>query len=244
MEQTQKNPLLSCIHARLGYEDRIVIEELDFSIYPGDYVCVVGENGSGKSTLIKSLLGLIKPLRGEVRAADCLKNGSIGYLPQQTLAQKDFPATVMEVVLSGFLNECQHRPFYTRKEREMACKNMEKLDVLNLKKSCYRNLSGGQQQRVLLARALCAADKLLILDEPVTGLDPAAAADLYETLDYLNQKEGMAILMVSHDMQNALLKAHKILHIGAGTHFYNCPEDYLRSEEGKRFAKTAAASSL
>ncbi len=236
MEETQKKPLLSCVHTRLGYEDRVVMDDLNISIYPGDYVCVVGENGSGKSTLIKTLLGLIKPLKGEVQAADCLKGGSIGYLPQQTLAQKDFPATVMEVVLSGFLNECRHRPFYTRKEREMAYQNMEKLDVLSLKKSCYRNLSGGQQQRVLLARALCAADRLLILDEPVTGLDPAAAADLYETLDFLNQKEQMAILMVTHDIQNALFRAHKILHIGAETHFYSSPEQYLRSEEGKRFA--------
>lgn len=244
MKKATDDALLSCVHARLGYEDQVVIDELDFSIFPGDYICVVGENGSGKSTLIKSLLGLIKPLRGEIRKASSIKDGSIGYLPQQTLAQKDFPATVMEVVLSGFLNECRHRPFYTKKERDMACQNMEKMRVLHLKKSCYRNLSGGQQQRVLLARALCAANKLLILDEPVTGLDPAAAMELYETLDYLNQKEGMAILMVSHDIQNSLSRVSKILHIGSGTHFYNSTEEYLQSQHGKKFAKPATSQIL
>lgn len=237
MKKTIDDALLSCVHAKLGYEDQVVIDELNFSIHPGDYICVVGENGSGKSTLIKNLLGLIKPLKGEIRKASCLKTGNIGYLPQQTLAQKDFPATVMEVVLSGFLNECGYRPFYTKKERELACKNLEKMHVLHLKKSCYRNLSGGQQQRVLLARALCAANKLLILDEPVTGLDPNAAMELYETLDYLNQKEGMAIIMVSHDIQNCLSKVDKILHLGdSEAHFYNSTEEYLASKYGQKFA--------
>ena len=143
-----------------------------------------------------------------------LKHGAIGYLPQQTRAQRDFPATVLEVVLSGCLNRRGLHFFYTPAQRSEAMMNLGKLGILELKDACYRDLSGGQQQRVLLARALCAASQLLILDEPITGLDPAAAQDLYKTLAYLNQKEGMAIVMVTHDLKAALKSARTVLHIG------------------------------
>ena len=213
---TKKEILLDCRDVSLGYEGKPVWEHLTFQVRAGDYLCIVGENGSGKSTLLKSLLGLLKPLSGEIVHADTLRGGSIGYLPQQTRAQKDFPATVTEVVRSGFISGKGMRFFYTAQEKSTALMNMGKLGVLELKDRCYRELSGGQQQRVLLARALCAAGALLILDEPVTGLDPAAAQDLYRTLAYLNKEEGIAIVMVTHDIQNALQYATTILHAGHG----------------------------
>lgn len=235
MQETEKKRLLDCRDASLGYEGKPIWEHLTFQVRSGDYLCIVGENGSGKSTLLKSLLGLLKPLEGEIRHAPSLSAGAIGYLPQQTRAQKDFPATVTEVVRSGFLSARGNRFFYTAKEKSAALMNMGKLGVLELKDRCYRELSGGQQQRVLLARALCAAGELLILDEPVTGLDPAAAQDLYRTLDYLNKKEGIAIVMVTHDIQNALQYATAILHAGHGKWFCGSVAEYLSSPWGKRF---------
>ena len=235
MENTTKNILLDCRDASLGYEGKPVWEHLTFQVRSGDYLCIVGENGSGKSTLLKSLLGLLKPLSGEIVHADTLRGGSIGYLPQQTRAQKDFPATVTEVVRSGFISGKGMRFFYTAQEKSRALMNMGKLGVLELKDRCYRELSGGQQQRVLLARALCAAGELLILDEPVTGLDPAAAQELYRTLDYLNKKEGIAIVTVTHDIRSALRYADHILHAGHGTYFFGTAADYLTSPWGKRF---------
>ncbi len=234
MEQ-EKKILLDCRDVTLGYEGKALWEHLNFRVSSGDYVCIVGENGSGKSTLIKSLLGLLKPMAGEIVRAPSLRAGAIGYLPQQTKAQKDFPATVTEVVRSGFLSKRGTRFFYTPQEKSAALMNMGKLGVLELKDRCYRELSGGQQQRVLLARALCAAGELLILDEPVTGLDPAAAQDLYHTLDYLNRKEGIAIVTVTHDIGSALRCATHILHAGHGTYFFGAAADYLASPWGKRF---------
>lgn len=233
----ETNELIICRDAALGYEGRAVLSELNLKVSAGDYLCVVGDNGSGKSTLMKGLLGLISPMEGSIDRAAELKTGAVGYLPQQTRAQRDFPATVYEVVLSGFLNQRGFRFFYTAAQKTSAVQAIGKLGILELKDRCYRDLSGGQQQRALLARALCAAGRLLILDEPVTGLDPAAAQDLYKTLRYLNEKEGMAVVMVTHDLRSALENARTVLHIGKKSWFYGAVEDYLRSPEGRRFRK-------
>lgn len=227
--------LIECRDVSLGYEGRPIWEHLDFAVHSGDYLCILGENGSGKSTLLKSMLGLLKPICGTVTLADSLRSGAIGYLPQQTKAQKDFPATVSEVVLSGFLNARKHRFFYTGSEKSQALMHMGKLGILELKDKCYRELSGGQQQRVLLCRALCAAGELLILDEPVTGLDPTAAQDLYRTLQYLNKTEGIAIVMVTHDLENALRYGTSILYAGQRQWFFGSTKEYLASPYGKRF---------
>ena len=227
--------LLQCENVSLGYEGHALLTGLDLTIRQGDSLCVVGENGSGKSTLLRGLLGLLAPQSGEILRAPELERGAVGYLPQQTQAQKDFPATVYEVALSGCLNQKGFHFFYTPAQKSQALLNLGKLGVLELKDRCYRELSGGQQQRVLLARALCAASRLLILDEPITGLDPAAAQDLYKTLDYLNGKEGMAVVMVTHDLQAALSHARTVLHIGRKSVFCGSAADYLRSPEGRRF---------
>ena len=228
--------LLACRDVSLGYEGQSVLTHLDLSIREGDYLCIVGDNGSGKSTLLRGLLGLLPPQSGEIWRSPDIRRGNLGYLPQQTRAQRDFPATVYEVVLSGCLNQKGMHFFYSPAQKSAALMNMGKLGVLELKDQCYRDLSGGQQQRVLLARALCAASKLLILDEPITGLDPAAAQDLYKTLAYLNEKEGMAVVMVTHDLRSALRSAKTVLHIGRrGDVFSGTVADYLASPQGRRF---------
>ena len=228
--------IFECKDVTLGYENKVVAKNLNFKIDQGDYLCVVGENGTGKSTLIKTLLGLIKPLNGEVIANVQGKNHKgVGYLPQQTQAQKDFPASVWEVVLSGVLNNDHRCPFYNKKDKAEAEKNMEKLNILDLKKRCYRELSGGQQQRVLLARALCATDSVLILDEPVTGLDPAASMELYGTIKDLNKKENVTIIMVSHDIKNALNYATHILHLEQENDFFGTVEEYKKSNVSNMF---------
>ena len=226
--------LFSCRDAALGYEHKPLLEHLNFEVRRGDYICVIGENGSGKSTLLQSMLGLVRPLSGRIECP-AQKEGKIGYLPQQTEAQRSFPATVEEVVRSGFLNRRGFHFAYSRAEKATALMNMGKLGVLELRGRCYRDLSGGQQQRVLLARALCAAESLLILDEPVTGLDPAATQELYRILRYLNEKENLAVVMVTHDLAAALQEAKTVLHIGRNGWFCGSAQEYLRSSEGKRF---------
>ena len=222
--------LINCNNLTLGYEGKALIENIEFSVKPGDYLCIVGENGSGKSTLIKTLLGLISPLSGTITFGDGLKQNEIGYLPQQTQIQKDFPASVKEVVLSGCLNSMGMRPFYGQAEKELAARVMSKLHISDLSKRSYRTLSGGQQQRVLLARALCATQKLLLLDEPVTGLDPQAATGMYELLEKLNREDGITIIMISHDVDAAIDYATNIFHIGKqATLFYGSCADYLAS---------------
>ncbi len=225
----QRECLIHCRDAGLGYDNKALIEHFDFQVYKGDYVCIVGENGSGKSTLLKTLLGLIKPVSGEVALAAAVQNGAIGYLPQQTQVQRQFPASVFEVVLSGFLNRSRRSPFFHKEEKRAALKNLSRLGIADLAKQCYGKLSGGQQQRVLLARALCAAGDILVLDEPVTGLDPMAAGTLYENLRKLH-KEGMAVVMVTHDLRSAVSEAEHILHMNEGEYFYGSVEEYLQSD--------------
>lgn len=226
---------LTCQNLCAGYDGRPVLQDLNFELLAGDYLCIVGENGSGKSTLMKTILGLQAPISGRILTGDGLRKNEIGYLPQQTVVQKDFPASVREIVLSGCQGRCGSRPFYNKEEKNLAVDAMEKMQITRLARRCYRELSGGQQQRVLLARALCAAGELLILDEPVTGLDPAAAQELYRTLEYLNKQEGIAIVAVTHDIRSALRYADHILHAGHGTYFFGTAADYLTSPWGKRF---------
>lgn len=229
------NPIIKCEHTDFGYENHDAVIDLNLEIYLGDYLCVVGENGSGKSTLIKGMLGLLKPTGGSLSVADELKRGGIGYLPQQTAAQKDFPATVQEVVLSGTLSRRGNRPFYSRAERKLAAHNLERLGIEHLKQKCYRELSGGQQQRVLIARALCATEQLLILDEPITGLDPSAIQDFYHLIKKLNKEDGITIIMVSHDIGNVISQANKILHLHRRVVFCGTAEAYRQSVAGKEF---------
>ena len=195
----------------VGYDGRAVEKSLNFSVNKGDYLCVVGENGSGKSTLMKTLLGLLAPVGGQILIGDDLKANEIGYLPQQTIVQRDFPASVREIVLSGCQSRCGLRPFYNKEEKALAAENMERMGITELADRCYRELSGGQQQRVLLARALCATRKVLLLDEPVSGLDPKVTLEMYELIRRLNQ-DGITIIMISHDIEAAVRYASHILH--------------------------------
>lgn len=229
------NPLITCSHADFGYENHDAVIDVTMEINPGDYLCVVGENGSGKSTLMKGMLGLLKPTSGTLTVAEELKRTGIGYLPQQTAAQKDFPATVYEVVISGCLSRRGNRPFYSKVEKQLALSNMEKLGIGHLQKHCYRELSGGQQQRVLIARALCATDKMLILDEPITGLDPSAMQEFYQLIKHLNEKEQVTILMVSHDIHTVVTQANKILHLQQHVLFYGSTQVYKKSDVGQKF---------
>ncbi|MCR4780124.1 MAG: metal ABC transporter ATP-binding protein [Ruminiclostridium sp.] len=233
--------VLHCQDIVLGWEGSAVVSGLNFNISEGDYLCILGENGSGKSTLIKALLGLNKPMSGMMIKPADMKAGDIGYLPQQTAVQRDFPASVREIVLSGCLPKCGLRPFYNKAEKELARSTMERLGIAELSKRCYRELSGGQQQRVLIARALCAAQKVLLLDEPVTGLDPKAQLDLYDLIAELN-KSGVTIIMVSHDFAAAVKYASHILHIGARHQlFFGTTADYLSSDVGKLFEEKAVS---
>ena len=220
----------------IGYDGKSVISDLTFQIKPNEYVCIVGENGSGKTTLMKCLLGLIPPLSGKITFGDGLTQNEIGYLPQKTVLQKDFPASVEEVVLSGCLNK-KYTLFYSKEQKKTAEKNMELTGIADIRKNCFRELSGGQQQRALLARALCATTKLLILDEPVTGLDPVASADMYNLVKNL-YKEGITVIMVSHDITAAVNNATKILHLSKDNYFFGSTHQYLHSDVGKKFLIT------
>lgn len=225
--------LLTCKDLSLGYDGREIVHGLNFEVGAGDYLCIVGENGSGKSTLMRTILGLQPPVGGKVLTGDGLRQNEIGYLPQQTVVQKDFPASVREIVLSGCQNRMGLRPFYGREEKQRASDAMERMGLTKLTKRCYRELSGGQQQRVLLARALCATQKLLLLDEPVSGLDPKVTAEMYELIEQLN-RDGVTVIMISHDIAAALRYATHILHIGKDV-FFGTRDAYLQSSAGKFF---------
>ena len=218
----------------LSYDNLTVAEHVSFDVEFGDYVCIVGENGTGKSTLLKTIVGIHQPKSGHI-LFDCdIRNGDIGYLPQQTVVRDDFPSSVGEIVLSGCLGLLGKRPFFGAEERRIADKNMDLLGISDLKKTSFRELSGGQRQRVLLAKALCCARKILVLDEPVTGLDPLVTADMYSILRLING-EGVTIIMVSHEIGEAVKQASKILHLKHGVEFYGKTEDYLKSSVGKLF---------
>ena len=227
--------LIQCKNASFAYDGRSAVSGLNFTVHTGDYLCIVGENGSGKSTLVKGLLRLKVPAAGSIEYGDGLRLNEIGYLPQQTDTQKDFPASVYEVVLSGRLARRGILPFYAKEDRRAAMGNMERLDVASLRNRCYRELSGGQQQRVLLARALCATRKLLLLDEPVAGLDPLVTQELYRLISDINKMLGITIVMVSHDVASAVQYASHVLHLQNRQAFFGTAEEYERSPVGKAF---------
>lgn len=230
--------ILGCRQASFGYDGRVVVSDVHFEVHEGDYLCIVGENGSGKSTLVRGLLGLIRPMSGEVvRSRELLKSG-IGYLPQQSAAQADFPASVREVVLSGRIGSVHARgflPFFGVADRDAADDSMRLLEIEELEARKFSELSGGQRQRVLLARALCAGRSILILDEPVAGLDPLVTRDFYEAVERINRQSGVAVVMVSHDVETALGYASHILHIRGSQEFFGTGEEYLKTEACRCF---------
>ena len=216
---------LECEKLYLGYENKTIVENLNFKINAGDYVCIVGENGSGKSTLVRTLLGLQPALSGDIKFSDKSEKLKIGYLPQQTDYQRDFPASVWEIVLTGRLSR-KRSPFYNKTDKHFALKNIQKMGIEHLKNRCYRELSGGQQQRVLIARALCAADKILLLDEPTAGLDAIATDNIYTIISELNRDHKVTVIMVTHDIHFAVENATHILHLG-DTAFYGTVNEFL-----------------
>lgn len=226
---------ITCNDVSLAYDGVVVADHIDFSVQRGDYLCIVGENGSGKSTLAKGLLGLKSPVSGSILFGDGLTQRHIGYLPQQSEVQRDFPAGVREIVLSGCIGRGARSLFYTKEQKKAAAAAMEKLGIGDIARACYRELSGGQQQRVRLARALCAANQLLLLDEPTTGLDPVVSAEFYALIDELNRRDNITVIMVSHDTGAPLRSASHVLHLKHRPLFFGTREDYLRSDAGKLF---------
>lgn len=216
---------ITCRDLSIGYDGRAIRNHINFSLHKGDYLCVIGENGSGKSTLMKTLLHLLPPVSGSVLLGDGLGSNEIGYLPQQTVIQKDFPASVREIVLSGCQNRCGLRPFYNKEEKRLSEEMMDKLQITHFRNRCYRELSGGQQQRVLLARALCATGKILLLDEPVSGLDPKATEEMYRLIEQLNHVDRISIIMISHDIREAVKYASHVMYLGEDI-FYGTKLEY------------------
>lgn len=222
--------LISCENLVLGYDGKIIFKDLSFKVNVGDFLCIIGENGVGKTTLMKCILGISRTMGGTIQFGEGLKQNEIGYIPQQSSAQREFPVTVQEVVLSGCLNSHGSIAFYQAKDKKKVEDNLERLNIKNLKKKSYGQLSGGQQQRVLLARALCATKKLLFLDEPVAGLDPQATKDFYDMLKQINS-EGITIVMITHDLQGLKENAKQVLYLNHEKIFYGNIKEYLGGEE-------------
>lgn len=229
---------IECKNVSLAYDAAVAVQKVHCLIEKGDYLCIVGENGSGKSTLLKGILGLLHPVCGAI-VKNGVKHNEMGFLPQQKTAQKDFPAGVFEVVLSGRLGSRGMNPFYSSRDKETAKKNMALLGIGHLAHTCFRELSGGQQQRVLLARALCGSDKIIVLDEPVAGLDPLISADMYRILSDQNRERELTVIMVSHDIAGAVSHANKILHLKNEPLFFGTTREYIQSEVGRSFLATA-----
>ncbi|MFQ9978101.1 ABC transporter ATP-binding protein [Clostridium cadaveris] len=233
--------LITCKNTSFAYDGRIVAKNLNFSVESGDYLCIVGENGAGKSTLMKGILQLKSPSSGNIYMGEGLKADEIGYLPQQTEIQKDFPADVFEIVLSGCLNRLKIRPFYGKSEKRLVDEKLEQLGIASLKHHCYRELSGGQQQRVLLARALCATKKILILDEPAAGLDPIVTGELYDLIAKINREQKLTVIMVSHDIQSVLRYSNKVLHLDREQLFFGTVGEYRNTPLSVQFSRGGAS---
>lgn len=216
----------------LGYENKIVLKNISFSVEEGDFIIIVGPNGSGKSTLIKGILGLINPIKGKIVLND-LKRNYIGYMPQETKVDSNFPASVNEIVLSGLLNNKKFKPFYTKEDKEIVSKNLKLLHIDNLKNKNFSDLSGGQRQKVLLARSLCATKKLLILDEPSNNLDYKSKIDLYNIAKKLNKEKNITVLMITHDLDNENLIGNKVISLGEKEFFYGTNKEYKELKNGR-----------
>ncbi|ADZ84944.1 metal ABC transporter ATP-binding protein [Cellulosilyticum lentocellum] len=227
--------LITCKEVKMGYEGKIILDNVNFTVNQGDYLCIIGENGSGKSTLMKGLLKLKSALGGKIGYGEGLVANQIGYLPQQTDIQRNFPASVYEVVLSGRLNQLGWRPFFNNKDKKVVLEKMEWMGIKHLKGQSFQELSGGQQQRVLLARALCATQKLLLLDEPVAGLDPVVTAEMYDLIKTINEKHDITVIMISHDIEAAVKYASHILQLGNKQLYFGTTKDYLNSDIGRTF---------
>lgn len=232
---------LKCEHVSFAYENQTVVSDLSFQVEEGDYLCIIGENGTGKSTLMRGILGLKKPSLGTIALGEGIRQNQIGYVPQQTPVQRDFPASVWEVVLSGCINSRGWRPGFGEREKKLAKEKLSLLGIEDLKSRSFRELSGGQRQRVLLARSLCAAQKLILLDEPATGLDPVAAEDFYRLLRKLNKELKITVIMISHDIREALECADHILYLSHASHFFGTTDAFLESIPGQRFVERIAA---
>lgn len=226
---------ITCEELTLSYEGRVIVKDLSFTVEAGDYICIVGENGSGKTTLVKTLVGLKKPASGRIVYGDGLDRRDVGYVPQMIHTGKAFPATVYEVVTSGLLSRTGIRPFFTKDEKKRVADAMERLGISDIRDRCFRELSGGQRQRVQLARAICSAEKLLILDEPASGLDPVITKQLYEVIRELNASDGISVVMVSHDIMSAVHNASKILHLDKETSFFGSSAEYERHTISRHF---------
>lgn len=227
--------LITCNEVKMGYEGKIILDNVNFTVNQGDYLCIIGENGSGKSTLMKGLVKLKSALGGKIGYGEGLVANQIGYLPQQTDIQRNFPASVYEVVLSGRLNQLGWRPFFNNKDKKIVLEKMEWMGIKHLKNQSFQELSGGQQQRVLLARALCATQKVLLLDEPVAGLDPVVTAEMYDLIKTINEKHDITVIMISHDIKAAVKYASHILHLGNKQLYFGTTKDYLNNDIGKTF---------
>ena len=208
---SNNKPLIKCHQLTLGYGSKNIVNSFDYEINAGDYLCSIGRNGCGKTTFLRGLAGVLRPKAGKIELRDNLQRKQIGYLPQITVTQKDFPASVEEIVLSAFQGKSLLLPFYGRALRERANECLALTRTENLRKACFRELSGGQKQRVLLARALCAAERMLLLDEPVTGLDPESSQNMYNIIKELHEQKKMTIVMVTHDVEASTKYATRIL---------------------------------
>jgi zinc transport system ATP-binding protein len=228
--------LITVKNVSYKYESKLAVDDVSFTLESQDYLCILGVNGSGKSTLVKNILGLVKPTKGSIEF-NGVKQTEIGYLPQQTIVQRDFPASVYEVVISGCLNRNGFLPFHTKANRERANENLRRLGIEHLRNRSYKELSGGEQQRTLLARALCATDKILLLDEPVAGLDPIATNEMYALLDNLNKEHGITIIMISHDIQSAVMCGNKILHMATSPLFFGSVDEYLKTDISEKMLR-------
>ena len=228
---SKRNTIIDIEGVSLSYDSKSVISNLSFQIKEGDYLCIVGENGSGKSTLIDAILGLKKVDSGKISYLDGMKRSDVGFLPQKTEVQCDFPATVKEIVLSGCIGN--GGLFFHRRDKRAAFENMEKLGIAYIADSSFRELSGGQQQRALLSRALCAAKRMLVLDEPVTGLDPRATLDMYTLISDINKREGLSVVMITHDMEAAKKYSSHILYLGKNKYFYGTVDEFQKFLENK-----------
>ena len=213
------NKIIEVKDLSFKYDRDYIFENLNFDIYEGDFVGIIGANGAGKSTLIKLTVGQLRPTNGSVRIygedpqlAKCLS--SVGYVPQVGRARgMDFPARVSEIVMMNMYQEIGLFRFVKKHHKEAVRRALEMVGMEDFENRRFSDLSGGQQQRVVIAKAIVNKPKILIMDEPTTGIDKKSEIVLYDLLKMLQEKENLTIVMISHDIEKIKKCSNKIVEL-------------------------------
>jgi ABC-type Mn2+/Zn2+ transport system ATPase subunit len=230
-------PIIRFDHASFGFPGVIALKDISLSINTGEFVGVIGPNGSGKTTLCRAVLGLMAPVEGHLHIFDCAcdelrchHRAKIGYLPQKGVVDRNFPVTVLETVMMGRYGALGLFKRPGSKDQKIAMESLTHVGMERHKDTALGHLSGGQQQRVFIARALAQQPKVLLLDEPTTGLDMTAQHNVIELVEHLHDELGLTVLLITHDINMIRSRVDRLVLLKTRLYAAGPPADVLKPE--------------